>query len=483
MFTEQVTSDVYIGSIFYAMGTVCVFIAAAGFAILDLGLVRINNRIDSVVQKLVSGAVCALAFLPFGYTFWNVQVYQALGVENPVSEAFGNWWIGGDGLANVPQNLDPETFPTADTYQVFFVAFVAFAFFFGVILQTMGAERMRARALYVLAFMSGLVLLPATEYLLWGSASPLTRIGVHDNVGAFVVYVPLGVLAIVVAKTLGPRLGRFESYPGLPASAAPAPSSIPLAAIGIFIVIPALVFISAVGGYLVPGMGYVGIAMTTSGFGFLLINLMVAIVGATVVGGVISYIRKDPYMAIAGPFVGYVTCTSFMDVGNHIAVFFIAAGGSVVADLCLIAVSKAKIDEDKLIPLVLGPAVYGGVAGGFAAWGTKTGGYFDVAEGDFAFQGAVITPWGQIIGIITASAIAAAIGLVVCFTMRWFGMLRVSESAELAGLDNKYWPPHGVDYEDVADQLLETGVHEERVNNELFPEDSDSPTSIRSSDR
>lgn len=439
MFEDQVTSDVYVGSLLYAMCTVSVFLAAAGFAILDLGLVREKNRIDSLVQKLSSGAVCAAAFLPFGYVFWNIQVYEALGVPNPVSEAFSTWWIGGPALNNPPQDLDPELIPSADTYQVFFVAFLAFAFFFGVVLQTMGAERMRARAVYALSFLSGLVLLPATEYVLWGSASPLTRIGIHDNVGSFVVYVPLGVLALIVSMTLGPRAGRFVPHPLVGPSDEPKPSSIPLAAIGIFIVLPALIFISAAGGYLIPGIGYTGIAMTTSGFGLLLSNLMSAVLGASIVGAIISYITKDPYMAIAGPFIGYVSCTSFMDIGRPLTVFFVGAAASVVAYGCLRATTYFKIDEDKLVPLVLGPVVFGGIVGGFVGWGTPTGGYFDVDSGTFAFQSATVTPWGQLIGILVAAGIAAVIGLVVVIPMKLLGWLRVDIETETRGLDSVYW--------------------------------------------
>lgn len=437
MFEQQVNTDAYVTNIVYAIGIVSVMLAVTGMTMLDIGLVRKKNAIDTAVQKIGAGMACALGFLPIGYAIWVWQYYQALGVPSPLKQAIDDWWLGGTLLNAIPQSIDPKIFPGVDTFQVFFVFFVAFAIFMGAVIHTVGVERMKPLPLYALSFVAGAVILPVLTYLMWGSVGPLSNRGVHDHVGGIAIYVALGAMALVLAWRIGPRIGTFGPNRG---PDRPGPTNIPFVALGVVLVLAALPFFALGGAFIIPGSGFYGISMSTSGFGKALINLFAAVIGGGIGGLALSYRLRDPYWAIAGPFVGYVAGTTIYDVGRPWYLLLIGLGAPVAGLVAARAMHRLRIDEEKVVPLVLGPAVYGAIIGGFAAWHTKIGGYFGIESGKYAFQHAEVTPWWQLIGVVVAVVIAGGITLVVCLVFERLGGLRVSEDEEVAGLDALYWP-------------------------------------------
>jgi ammonia channel protein AmtB len=447
VFKEQVTTDVFVANLLYAVGILAVMLAAAGVMLLDMGLVRRKNMIDTMVQKLVSGFVCALGFVPIGYAVWVWQINQAFEIPHPLGQAISDWSAWGHITNNLSTGIDPKVLAGADTFQVFFVACTVFAIFMGMVLHAVVVERMKARSLYILSFAMGAVIYPAMLYLLWGSTSFLTNWGVHDSVGSYAVYLPLGVVALVMAKMVGPRIGRFGG--GDPADL-PGPTSIPLVALGIAFVLPALSFFALVAGYIVPGQGFVGISMTSSTMGMILMNLWSAIIGAALMGAVLSYRTKNPYWAIAGPFVGYIAGTTMFDVGRPWYMFFLGIGAPIVAFITAAILERVKVDESKVVPLVLGPAIYGAIFGGFAAWHTKTGGFMGIEEGKYAFQNAEITPLTQVVGLLVVFAVAGTVSVVVLAILKRTIGLRVTEEQERAGMDATYWPSPAAAPEPVA---------------------------------
>ncbi|MGA8327983.1 MAG: hypothetical protein WB777_01660 [Mycobacterium sp.] len=458
MYKDQVSTDVFIGDLVYVLGIFAVLMACAGVCILDLGLVRRKNAIDTLVQKFVAGTCGAIGLAPVGYALWVVQIYQALGVRDPLKQAVVNYWIGGKALNDYAQNLDPKVFPGADQFQIFMVLFVVFAFFVGVVIQSVGMERMRPGVLYVLAAAGGAIVTPVLYYLLWSGSSPLTQLGIHDFVGAMPVYMGMGGMTIAIAWRLKPRLGRFT---GGEVGDLPGPTSIPLVALGVAVVLPCLIFFTLVAGYVVPGSGFYGISMTTTSFGMVTENLFAAIFGAGLVGAIMSYRLRNPYWAIAGPFVGYVCGTTFFDVARPWYMFLIGGGAPIATFLTVQLLARIRIDEDKVLPLILGPAVYGAIVGGFATWGTKTGGYLGVDSGPHAFQGAEITPWGELFGIAVSVGFGFVVALVICLPFEKAGRLRVTVDEERAGMDATYWQVDGPPADTGLDQILSTQVEPE----------------------
>jgi Amt family ammonium transporter len=436
-FKEQLTTELFVSDVFYMVCTVFVVIAVAGLCFLDMGLVRAKNFVDTVTQKMVAAFICAAGWLIAGMAIWNTQVYQAFGIENPFGQSIKDWWFGGAMVQKLPQFIDPAVAPQVEISQIYNFLFVTFALFLGAAIHTAGVERVKASTTYVISFVWGLILLPFMVYLLWGSSSILTNQGIHDMVGGIALYVPLGVTALIIAKAAGPRLGMYGPHPR---AGTPEPANLALAATGLVLILAALPFFVTGGGYLFPGVGYFGISMTTTSIGHVFGAVYVSFIAAGLVGAVMSYRTRNPYWAIVAPFVGYVSCASIFDTATFWVIVIVAGIAPLVAYATYwLFHERLKIDEGKLVPLALGPAIYGVIVGGFTEWNEKIGGYIGITEGKYAFQHAEVTPWWQAIAVgVAIVGTVLVVGTVVLILKKTVG-IRVTEEQEIVGLDEAYW--------------------------------------------
>lgn len=444
-FPEQASLDTFSTVLLYSLGTVFVLLAVVAVGFMDHGLVRRKNMIDTWVQKLLCALFSGLAMLVVGYAFWNWQFNEAFGVPDPLSQALSDWWIGGTNFSQIATGLDPEIVPQADVAQSFGPFFFGFAALLAALLHSAVVERVKALPMFVLAVVAGGVVMPILAYLTWGSASPLTNSGVHDYVGAFCMYVFVGTWALVLAWRARPRLGAVTAHPR---TGGPAPQDLGWSSAGVGLLMVALPFAIFGCGYYVADVGYFGISLSSSGLGLVLTNIFVAYAAGAIAGGAIAYATRKPVMVLFGPIAGYIGCAAGLDVFTPVQTFFVALGGPVVAYFGMVAMRRLRIDETKIVPLTLFTGSYGITATGFVAWGTPTGGYFGLT-GEYAFQGAEITPWWQLIGLVVTIAIAGVSGLALVLLLEKTIGLRVSEESEIAGLDAHYWGPAPSD-DDVA---------------------------------
>jgi ammonia channel protein AmtB len=100
--------------------------------------------------------------------------------------------------------------------------------------------------------------------------------------------------------------------------------------------------------------------------------------------------------------------------------------------------TRVRIDDQKVIPLALGPGVVGAIATGFIKWHTRTGG-LPGATGKYALGHAAITPWWQVFGVLVAVGLAAIPCLLLCVIFERTTGLRVTNRQEVASLDQTYW--------------------------------------------
>lgn len=126
------------------------------------------------------------------------------------------------------------------------------------------------------------------------------------------------------------------------------------------------------------------------------------------------------------------------DITKPWVMFLCALSGPLVAYVTYQVVARAGLDEPK-VPLVLGPGIYVALLPGIVHSRTPTGGFLGITSGAFAFQGAQISFASPAIGVIVTLAIAFGSGLVTMFALEKTIGLRVSEEAEMAGLDAHYW--------------------------------------------
>ena len=126
-FPDQATTDNLMSTFIYTMGAVAVILVIVGLFLVDMGLVRRRNVLDTIVQKTGGAVVGGLGTLLIGYPIWQWQFNQAFGVPHPLWEAVKDWWVGG-GFTDTPSRyIDPKVLPQADVQQIFLVFFVTFS--------------------------------------------------------------------------------------------------------------------------------------------------------------------------------------------------------------------------------------------------------------------------------------------------------------------------------------------------------------------
>ena len=320
--------------------------------------------------------------------------------------------------------------------QVFVVFFATFSMATLALIHSGVPERLKAKPLYAMAVVIGLILSPLVAYFAWGPVGPLTNRGTHDFDGIFPLYIFSGTWVLVLAWRLKPRLGSFAPHG---TGTAPRNHNMGIVAAGVLLILFALPFVVLGSTFIIPETGVFGISFTSTGWGVILINLIVSYFGGAVAGAIIAYRRRQPVWALLGPLAGSVICGTLYDVGTPLEVLVVSLFGPVVALGTAGLVRRIGIDDQKVIPLALGPGIVGAIVTGFIAWGTPTGGYPGL-EGAYALQHAEITPWWQLAGVVVTMLIAALPCFLMClFFERVGGGLRVTEEQELAGMDDTYW--------------------------------------------
>ena len=464
-FATQVSASSYEQDIFYALATVCLLFVVAAVGLIDAGLVRRKNLLDTWVQKLVCALVAGFGMAVIGYAFWQAQYYQAFGIPNPIGQAIHDWSIFGPAQTHFSQNLDPKSFPTADVFQIFVVFFVAYAMVGGTLLHSAGLERVKALPMYIICLVAGAVIIPIALYYTWGSTSPLTNRGVHDYIGSYSLYVVVGVWALIIAWRAGPRLGAFTPDKR---TIGPIPHNLGWSAVGVGVLMFAAPFAFLGCGYIVPGVGYQGISLTTSGFGIVLINIFMSYIGGGLAGAVISYRTRNPIMALIGVAAGYICAGASLDIGKPWSILLVSFIGAFVVYGVYLLLYKLKIDDKKIVPLALGGGIYSVVASGIVGAGKHTGGYYGLT-GKYAPYHAVITEGWQLIGLAVTLAIALISGLVLIIGLEKTIGLKVTEEQEITGLDEHYWQAPPSPYSDEPGSASEPNGNGGRAREETDP--------------
>jgi Amt family ammonium transporter len=446
IFKDQVSTDSFMLAIFYGVATVCLLFVVGAVGLIDAGLVRRKNVLDTWIQKLACSLIAGGALTVIGYGIWIAQYYQALGVPSPISQALKDWWLFGKDVNTFSHLLDPATSPHADVYQVFMAFFVAYAMVAGALLHSAGLERVKAMPMYVISLVAGGLIVPINLYLTWGSVSPLTNRGVHDYIGIYSLYITVGVWALIIAWRAKPRLGTFTPDSR---TMGPVPHNLGLSAVGVMILMFAAPFAFLGCGYIVPGTGYFGISLTESGFGIVVLNIFMSYVGGGLGGAIIAYKTRNPIMGLIGVAAGYIGAGACLDVGKPWEILVVSFIAPFVVWGTYLLLYRCRIDDKKIVPLALGGGVYGALVAGIVGWGDKTGGYFGLT-GTYAPQHATITLGWQAIGVVVVVAVSLVSGLLLIVGLEKTIGLRVTEDDEVRGLDATYWnapPPPYADHE------------------------------------
>lgn len=425
-FAEQVSAQAYISDLFYIIACMGAFLVVVALALIDAGTVNAKHLIDTLAQKIVSAFIAGTSCMIAGYAIWNWQFNQAFGVPNPLMQSLSDWWIFGPNMNTYGQHLNSATVPNAEVQQIFVMFFFAYAAVIGAFVHSMGLGRLKPSACYILSAVAGGLLMPIMTYLTWGPASPLSNNGLHDFVGSFSLYMFIGVWSLILAWRLGPRLASTTSFDGYMFGSG---------ALALMMAIPMFVIGC---GFLEPGIGYFGITNTSSGLAIVFINVFMSFSAGAISGAVIAYKKHKPVYIFLGPIAGYISCTALFDIASPWQCFAVAALGPWVMRGVTALMTKYDLDDQKLVPVALGPSILSVLLAGIIGAGLPCGGVAG-ATGEYVLQHAHITFWMQCVGVLVTLLIAGGSGLILVFGLEKTIGLRVASTIEQDGMDVWYW--------------------------------------------
>jgi Amt family ammonium transporter len=197
---------------------------AAGFAMLEAGLVRAKNTTEILTKNIVLYAVATIMYMLMGYSL----MYPGDGVSS--------WWPGLPSILGAADNTAEAVIAGGDdapyysTLSDFFfqVVFVATAMS---IVSGAVAERMKLWAFFVFAIVLTGFIYPMQGYWKWGGGF-LDQAGFLDFAGSGVVHMCGGAAALAGVLLLGARKGKYG--PDGKVNALPG-ANLPLATLGTFI--------------------------------------------------------------------------------------------------------------------------------------------------------------------------------------------------------------------------------------------------------
>lgn len=370
---------------------------AAGFAMLEAGLVRSKNTAEILTKNVALYAIACTMYMICGYGI----MYPELG-----SSLLNG--ITGDGVAGA---AEPATYaPSADFFfQVVFVA-TAMSIVSGAV-----AERMKLWAFLAFAVVMTAVIYPMEGRWTWGGESvfgfyTLADYGWSDFAGSGIVHMAGAAAALSGVIFLGPRAGKYAAD-GSPRAIPGA--NLPLATLGTFIL----------------WMGWFGfnggsVLATATVENANSVAVVFMNTNAAAAGGLISALlvarvlfgKADLTMALNGALAGLVAITAEPSTPTPvIATLFGAIGGAVVVG-SIIMLDKLKIDDP------VGAISVHGVVGIIGLM------LVPVTNSDASFL-------GQIIGALTIFVWVFGASSIVWIALKAIMGLRVSEEEEFEGVD------------------------------------------------
>ncbi|MDB2551806.1 ammonium transporter [Paracoccus sp. (in: a-proteobacteria)] len=394
-----VSADVvYIfNTLLFLIGGFLVMWMAAGFAMLEAGLVRSKNVTTQLFKNIALFGIAGIMYWLIGYNLMYPGDWTVPGV---IGEIFSPKTIDpvGAGVAGDGYSAGSDFF-----FQLMFCATTA-----SIVSGTL-AERVRLNSFLVFTVVLTGLIYPVQASWQWGGGF-LSEMGFSDFAGSTLVHSAGGWAALAGALVLGARAGKYRADGRMQ----PMPgSNLALATLGTFIL-----WLGWFGfnGASQLAIGSVNDAADVSRI-FVNTN-MAASAGAVaaIIVTQLAYGKIDLTMVLNGALAGLVSITAEPLTPSIFAAVLIGGIGATLACLAVPMLDRFKIDD------VVGAIPVHLIAG---IWGTLI---VPATNPDTGF----VT---QIIGIVAIGAFVFSVSLVVWLALRAFGGIRVSQDAEITGLD------------------------------------------------
>jgi len=386
-----------------------VMFMAAGFAMLESGLVRSKNTATICLKNIALYSVAGIMFYLVGYNLMYVDVPEGgwMGTlalfYNPSGDELT--LLNADEATTVMVSTVSDTGYSVASDWFFQMVFVATA---ASIVSGTVAERIKFWPFIIFVVVLTGVIYPIQASWVWGGGW-LADIGFSDFAGSTLVHSTGGWAALTGAIILGARKGKYGpdgSIRALPGA------NIPLATLGTFILWFGWFGFNG-GSQLALGSAFDATAMS-----IVYVNTNLAAAAGVVVAMIIAqimYKKVDVTLALNGAIGGLVAITAGPDLQNHTIAMIVGGVGGALVVFAVPLIDKMKIDD------VVGAISAHLVAG---IWGTLAVGIFG--------GGSIAT---QAIGIVAIGAFVTITSAIVWMVLKVTIGLRVSEEDEELGLD------------------------------------------------
>lgn len=386
-------------TLLFLIGGFMVFWMAAGFAMLEAGLVRSKNVTMQLTKNIALFSIAALMYWLVGFNLmypgdgWTIP--GLLGAFSPTS-------LEPVGLAAADASLDYASVGSDFFFQLMFCATTA-----SIVSGTL-AERIKLWPFLIfVAILTG-VIYPIEASWQWGGGF-LSEMGFSDFAGSTLVHAAGGFAALAGALILGPRIGKYKGGKTVPMPG----SNLALATLGTFILW--LGWFGFNGGSQL-AMGTVGDITDISR---IFANTNMAAAAGAVTALILTQVmfkKPDLTMTLNGALAGLVSITAGPLDPTLFGALWIGAVGGVIVVFVVPLLDKLQIDD------VVGAIPVHLVAG---LWGTFAVPFY-TADTSFVTQ---ITGFVAI-GTFTF-VVSGAVWLILKATMG----IRVDEEDEVNGLD------------------------------------------------
>ncbi|MCM1090001.1 MAG: ammonium transporter [Muribaculum sp.] len=409
---EEVSSLVF--GVWFLIGAALVFWMQAGFAMVETGFTRAKNAGNILMKNLMDFCIGTVVFIAIGFSLLLGEDVVGL-IGKPGFDIFTSY-----------QDFDWSNF----VFNLVFCATTA------TIVSGAMAERTKFLSYCIYSGVISALIYPIEAHWIWGGGW-LAQMGFHDFAGSTAIHMVGGISALIGAKLLGPRIGKFvknkdgkvtkvNAFPG---------HNLPLGALGVFIL----------------WLGWYGFngaaAMSIEELGSIFVTTTIAPAIATVVCMVFTWIKygkPDVSMCLNASLAGLVAITAPCDVTDAFGAIVIGAvaGLLVVFGVWLLDNVLHIDDPVGAVAVHCLNGIWGTIAVGLFATDTAPafargveGGANQIAAVGLFYGGGFQQLGLQLLGFVAVAAWTAVTITITFLAIKALVGLRVTEEEEIVGLD------------------------------------------------
>ncbi|MDE6700235.1 MAG: ammonium transporter [Acetatifactor sp.] len=409
---EEVSSMVF--GVWFLIGAALVFWMQAGFAMVETGFTRAKNAGNILMKNLMDFCIGTVVFIVIGFGLLLGEDMMGL-IGKPGFDIFTSY-----------QNFDWSNF----VFNLVFCATTA------TIVSGAMAERTKFLSYCIYSGVISAVIYPIEAHWIWGGGW-LAQIGFHDFAGSTAIHMVGGISALIGAKLLGPRIGKFvkdkdgkvtkvNAFPG---------HNLPIGALGVFIL----------------WLGWYGFngaaAVSIEELGSIFVTTTIAPAIATVVCMVFTWIKygkPDVSMCLNASLAGLVAITASCDVTDALGSIVIGAvAGLLVVFGVWFLDNKLHIDDPVgAVAVHCLNGIWGTIAVGLFATDTApafargvAGGANQIAAKGLFYGGGFKQMGLQLLGFAAVAAWTAVTITITFLVIKALVGLRATEEEEIIGLD------------------------------------------------